>query len=284
MKKNLILIIAFFQSLFIPGAFCQKLSQIDFYGIASKDTERNMLSMTEDIFLAQLKELEYNIEDKRKSSFSEDFFSGAADFSASDIPETGYFYAVISKISQNDWEMRLTLKIHGYEEPKTAVSNYNSYYKILMDSKVSLRGIVENLAKNYSGENSPEKKIGRISFESLAGSWNDGKYLNKIVIMRGGRGFVIFKNGAPMNISVKINDEPDGTQSIKISQTSGNNASYFPEIDRQKALENAMQAEPVVWNFKMESPDVLSGTIETLVQTENGRIERKELPSKWTKN
>lgn len=284
MKKNLILIIAFFQSLFIHEAFCQKLSQIDFYGIASKDTERNMLSMTEDIFLAQLKELEYNIEDKRKSSFSEDFFSGAADFSASDIPETGYFYAVISKISQNDWEMRLTLKIHGYEEPKTAVSNYNSYYKILMDSKVSLRGIVENLAKNYSGENSPEKKIGRISFESLAGSWNDGKYLNKIVIMRGGRGFVIFKNGAPMNISVKINDEPDGTQSIKISQTSGNNASYFPEIDRQKALENAMQAEPVVWNFKMESPDVLSGTIETLVQTENGRIERKELPSKWTKN
>lgn len=284
MKKNLILIIAFFQSLFIPEAFCQKFSQIDFYGIASKDTEKNMLSMTEDIFLAQLKELEYNIEDKRKSSFSEDFFSGAADFSASDIPETGYFYAVISKISQNDWEMRLTLKIHGYEEPKTAVSNYNSYYKILMDSKVSLRGIVENLAKNYSGENSPEKKIGRISFESLAGSWNDGKYLNKIVIMRGGRGFVIFKNGAPMNISVKINDEPDGTQSIKISQTSGNNASYFPEIDRQKALENAMQAEPVVWNFKMESPDVLSGTIETLVQTENGRIERKELPSKWTKN
>lgn len=284
MKKNLILIIAFFQSLFIQEAFCQKLSQIDFYGIASKDTERNMLSMTEDIFLAQLKELEYNIEDKRKSSFSEDFFSGAADFSASDIPETGYFYAVISKISQNDWEMRLTLKIHGYEEPKNAVSNYNSYYKILMDSKVSLRGIVENLAKNYSGENSPEKKIGRISFESLAGSWNDGKYLNKIVIMRGGRGFVIFKNGAPMNISVKINDEPDGTQSIKISQTSGNNASYFPEIDRQKALENAMQAEPVVWNFKMESSDVLSGTIETLVQNENGRIERKELPSKWTKN
>lgn len=284
MKKNLILIIAFFQSLFIPEAFCQKFSQIDFYGIASKDTEKNMLSMTEDIFLAQLKELEYNIEDKRKSSFSEDFFSGAADFSASDIPETGYFYAVISKISQNDWEMRLTLKIHGYEEPKTAVSNYNSYYKILMDSKVSLRGIVENLAKNYSGENSPEKEIGRISFESLAGSWNDGKYLNKIVIMRGGRGFVIFKNGAPMNISVKINDEPDGTQSIKISQTSGNNASYFPEIERQKALENAMQAEPVVWNFKMESPNILSGTIETLVQTENGRIERKELPSKWTKN
>lgn len=284
MKKNLILLIAFLQSLFVSEAFSQKLSQIDFYGIASKDTEKNMLSMTEDIFLAQLKELEYNIADKRKSSFSEDFFSGTADFSASDVPETGCFYAVISKISQNDWEMKLILKIHGCEEPKTSVSNYNSYYKILMDSKVSLRGIVENLAKNYSAEDSSEKKISRISFESLAGSWNDGKYLNKIVIMRGGRGFVIFKNGAPMNISVKINDEPDGTQTIEISQTSGNNASYFPEIDRPKALETAMQAAPVVWKFKMEAPDILSGTIETLVQNENGRIERKELPSRWTKN
>ena len=167
MKKNLILLIAFLQSLFVSEAFSQKLSQIDFYGIASKDTERNMLSMTEDIFLAQLKELEYNIADKRKSSFSEDFFSGTADFSASDVPETGCFYAVISKISQNDWEMKLILKIHGCEEPKTSVSSYNSYYKILMDSKVSLRGIVENLAKNYGAEDSAEKKSAEFHLKAL---------------------------------------------------------------------------------------------------------------------
>lgn len=283
MKKRFILVLAVFQSLFIAQAFSQKLKQIDFYGIASKDAEKNMLSMTGDIFFAQLKELEYNITDRRSENFSDDFFYGTADFSASEKTETGCFYAVISKIDSTNWEMTLVLKIYG-EEAKTAQKTYNSYYKILMESKTSLRGIVENLARNSDEKKSEEEKINTITLENLAGSWNDGKYLNKIVIMRGGRGFVIFKNGASMNISVKIEQEENGFQTIKILQTSGANASYFPEIDRQKALELAMDSEPISWTFKMTEPNVLSGTVETLVQNETGKIERKPVPSKWTKN
>ena len=87
-----------------------------------------------------------------------------------------------------------------------------------------------------------------------------------------------------MNISVKIEQEENGFQTIKILQTNGANASYFPEIDRQKALELAMDSEPISWTFKMTEPNVLSGTVETLVQNETGKIERKPVPSKWTKN
>ncbi len=283
MKKRLILVLAVFESLFISQAFSQKLKQIDFYGIASKDAEKNMLSMTGDIFFAQLKELEYNISDKRTENFSDDFFYGSADFSSSDKPETAYFYAVISKIDATDWEMYLILKTYG-KEAKTAKKSYNSYYKILMESKTSLRGIVEELADNSEEKKSAEEKIGEITLENLAGSWNDGKYLNKIVIMRGGRGFVIFKNGASMNISVKIEKDENVSQTVKILQTSGNNASYFPEIDRQKALELAMNAEPISWTFRLEEKNVLSGTVETLVQNESGKIERRQVPSKWTRN
>ncbi len=284
MKKRFILVLFIFQSLFVFQAFSQSLRQIDFYGIASKDTEKNMLSMTGDIFFAQLKELEYNISDKRTETFSENFFNGRTDFSSSEKPETAYFYAVISKIDANDWEMKLVLKTYGSEEAKTATKNFNSYYKILMESKTSLRGIVENLARKTDETKQEEAKIGRITLENLAGSWNGGKYLNKIVIMRGGRGFVIFKNGASMNISVKIEDEENGNQTVKILQTSGNNASYFPEIDRQKALELAMNAEPISWTFKMKEKNILSGTAETLVQNESGTIERKPILSEWTKN
>lgn len=284
MKKRLILVLSVFQTLFVFQVFSQNLRQIDFYGIASKDTEENMLSMTGDIFFAQLKELEYNISDKRTENFSEDFFSGRTDFSSSEKPETAYFYAVISKIDSADWEMKLVLKTYGSDEAKTATKNYNSYYKILMESKTSLRGIVETLAKNSDEKKSEETKIGRITLENLAGNWSGGKYLNKIVIMRGGRGFVIFKNGASMNISVKIESGENGLQTVKILQTSGNNASYFPGIDRQKALELAMNAEPISWTFKMEEKNILSGTIETLVQDESGAIGRKSVPSEWTKN
>lgn len=284
MKKRLILVLSVFQTLFVFQAFSQNLRQIDFYGIASKDAEKNMLSMTGDIFFAQLKELEYNISDRRAENFADDFFNGRTDFSLSEKPETAYFYAVISKIDAADWEMKLVLKTYGSEEAKTATKNYNSYYKILMESKTSLRGIVETMAKNSDEKKSEEEKVGSITLENLAGNWNGGKNLNKIVIMRGGRGFVIFKNGASMNISVKIENEDDGSQTVKILQTSGNNASYFPGIDRQKAMELAMSAEPISWTFKMKEKDILSGTTETLVQNESGEIERKQIPSEWTKN
>ena len=275
MKRRLIPALAVFQILLISNAFPKSLAQIDFYGIASKDTEKNMLSMTEDIFFAQLKELEYTINDRRSENFSEDFFSGNADFSQSEKPDTGIFYAVISKIDAAD----------GHKEPETESKIYNSYYKILMESKTSLRGIVENLAKTSGEENKTENNgAGSFSLENLAGNWSDGKFLSKIVIMRGGRGFVIFKNGASMNISVKIEQDENQAQSVKIVQTSGNNASYFPEIDRQKALELAMTAEPIRWTFKMEKTGILSGTVETLVQSESGKIARKSVFAQWTKN
>ena len=110
MKRRLIPALAVFQILLISNAFPKSLAQIDFYGIASKDTEKNMLSMTEDIFFAQLKELEYTIKDRRSENFSEDFFSGNADFSQSEKPDTGIFYAVISKIDAAEWKMELVLK------------------------------------------------------------------------------------------------------------------------------------------------------------------------------
>lgn len=285
MKRRLIPALAVFQLLLISNAFPKSLAQIDFYGIASKDTEKNMLSMTEDIFFAQLKELEYTINDRRSENFSEDFFSGNADFSQSEKPDTGIFYAVISKIDAAEWKMELVLKTHGHKEPETENKIYNSYYKILMESKTSLRGIVENLAKTSGEENKTENNgAGSFSLENLAGNWSDGKFLSKIVIMRGGRGFVIFKNGASMNISVKIEQDENQAQSVKIVQTSGNNASYFPEIDRQKALELAMTAEPIRWTFKMEKTGILSGTVETLVQSESGKIARKSVFAEWTKN
>lgn len=156
MKRRLIPALAVFQILLISNAFPKSLAQIDFYGIASKDTEKNMLSMTEDIFFAQLKELEYTINDRRSENFSEDFFSGNADFSQSEKPDTGIFYAVISKIDAAEWKMELVLKTQGHKEPETENKIYNSYYKILMESKTSLRGIVENLAKTSGEENKTE--------------------------------------------------------------------------------------------------------------------------------
>lgn len=73
--------------------------------------------------------------------------------------------------------MELVLKTQGHKEPETENKIYNSYYKILMESKTSLRGIVENLAKTSGEENKTENNgAGSFSLENLAGNWSDGKF------------------------------------------------------------------------------------------------------------
>lgn len=281
MKKKLFFL--FFCTILPFSIFCEVITQIDFYGIASKDAEKNMLLMTEDVFFAQLKELKFNILDKRYDNFSDDFFNNLADFSSSSSPETRYFYATILKLESGKWEVNFYLNQYNSNKQESDKKIYDSYYKILMESKINLQAIVENLAEkqNKTGE---EKTLNEdFTLESLAGSWNGGKDINKIILMRGGRGFVIFKNGASMNISLKIKTDENGLKKIEAVQTSLPNASFFPEIDRKKALENAANEKPILWNLDFKNQNLLSGTVETLIQNEAGEVIRKELPAEWKK-
>lgn len=283
MKAKTFFIAAILYPLFVHSVFAENLKQIDFYGVASKDTEKNMLSMTEDLFFAQLKELNYTIEDKRYENFSTDYFSNTCDFSASNKHGTAAVFAVITKLDSGKWEMKINFLEYNNSAPRTMAQVYDSYYKILMESKNSLTSTLTELMSTSSVKtnvlsDSPEE----ITLEDLAGSWNGGKYINKIIIMRGGRGFVIFKNGASMNISVKI-EKNEGIQNINIVQTSGNNASYFPEIERKKALEAAMSANPIFWNLKPVNKNTLTGTENTLTEDSAGNIKESSVSVTWKK-
>lgn len=246
-----------------------------------------MLSMTEDLFLAQLKELSYTIVDKRYENFSLDYFSASTDFSASNKQGIAIIYMVISKLESGKWQMQTNLLENNSKNPKTTTQDYDSYYKILMESKTSLSKNLSELLSDSSSKiattnSSVSENKPSLTLDDLAGSWDGGKYINKVIIMRGGRGFVIFKNGASMNIFVKI-ETSDANQIVSVVQTSGNNASYFPEIERQKALEVAMNANPISWNFRAYGTTTLKGTVKTLTADANGNISEGTLPSEWKK-
>lgn len=283
MKLKTFFIATILYPLFVCSIFAEDLKQIDFYGVASKDTEKNMLSMTEDLFFAQLKELSYTIEDKRYENFSSDYFSNACDFSASNKKGTAAIFAVITKLDTGKWEMKINFLEYNNTAPRTTDQVYDSYYKILMESKSSLTSTLTQLMSTSSAKtNASSDSSEEITLEALAGSWNGGKYINKVIIMRGGRGFVIFKNGASMNISVKI-EKNEGIQSVNIIQTSGNNASYFPGIERKKALEAAMSAKPISWNLKPVDKNTLTGTENTLTEDSAGNIKESSVSATWKK-
>jgi hypothetical protein len=167
---------------------------------------------------------------------------------------------------------------------------YSSYYKILTEAKQSLDNLVakiragtaakKNAANDDEQAASPQAQQ-TVSTQSIAGTWLGEKNIDKIIILRGGRGFVIYKNGASMNITVRIAD--DGI--VHIKQAGNSNASFFPELPRKTALENAKNAAPIEWLFTLVDAVTLSGQKKTLVSAPDTKtgVTEGTVPVTWQK-
>ena len=125
-----------------------------------------------------------------------------------------------------------------------------------MESKVTLKETIKQLIESNNSVSlnssntetvsfSSENNDNTISTENLSGTWSGEENIDKIVILRGGRGFVIFKNGASMNITVENKDNQ-----IVITQKGRSNASFYPELERNTALNAALSADPIEWILK----------------------------------
>lgn len=264
MKNFIALFLAVFISL---PLYSQAKYSIDYYGIVADEVDDNMSKMTSDLYYTQLCEINtYTVEDKR------------TDIRMQSVPKTESFsdgkisfYAVITK-KENSSKWISTISI--YDSSKKSVfseaKEYDSFYKILMEPKATLKETIQSLLSGSSsavsqGSAGTSKGTAKVqSTEFLSGTWSGEDSIDKIVIMRGGRGFVIFKNGASMNITVEI-QSAGSAQNIVITQNGKANASFFTEIPREVALKEAVNANPIKWVLQIDDDDTLSGTKTTLI-------------------
>lgn len=242
--------------------------KVDFYGVVCSDADSNMVSMTENLYFTQLGELEsVSVTDKRNDTFSKSYLtSGQPDFSSSSADSLA-FYALITKNKDGSDRWISTLVITNCSDGKiyTNRKEYDSYYKILMESKAALQAVFKQLVASSSDTPKTSSFSAQISTEDIAGTWSGENFIDKIVILRGGRGFIIFKNGASMNIKVEISQNENGSSVITITQAGHSNASYFPELDRKTALESAPDAAPIEWIMTLSDANTMNGTKKTLV-------------------
>lgn len=265
-------------------AYAAAQSPVAFCGVVSRDAEGSMVKMTEDLYYTQLGSIEgVEVIDRRKSGFASSYLaSGAPDFSA--VPENKVFFALIRKISDDKWTCALCMANSG--TVRQVDKTYSSYYKILMENKAvlltSFKALLEGEGETVTDGSAQDGGDGGTSDEdiaalppaqpkaastdSLAGTWIGEDGVEKAVILRGGRGFIIFSNGATMNIKIEIND---GGQ-VMITQAGRSNASFFPELPRQVALNAAAGAEPIVWTLSFEGERVLKGQKRTLIASGKG--------------
>lgn len=278
-KKLFALIISV--CLFNIPAFSQSKYTIDYFGIVANGVDDNMSKMTSDLYYTQLCEInDYSVNDKRVG------------IRMASTPDTSDFedgkislYAVISKKENTSkWISTITIFDSSKNATLSEAKEYDSFYKILMEPKAALQDTISSLlsgggksvAAAASGTTTPKSTSKIQSTEFLSGTWGGEDTIDKIVIMRGGRGFVIFKNGSSMNITVEI--KTDGaSQNIVITQNGKANASFFPELPREVALKEAVNAQPIKWIFNVNDDDTLSGTKSTLILSdgvaENGTLD-----------
>ncbi|MCQ2575484.1 MAG: hypothetical protein MJ162_01995 [Treponema sp.] len=257
---------------------------IDYYGLVSNEIDTNMSKMTSDLYYTQLREINsFTINDKRETPFLTDIPSS----SVLD-KENLSFYTIISKNDENKWTACLTLVDNNTNTIRTEAKEYDSFYKILMEPKATLQTSLKNLIENKTEETETSKNSNKntaaengsmITTEFLSGDWSGEDNIDKIIIMRGGRGFVTFSNGATMSIEI-AGTKADDTTYITISGKGKPNASYFTEINRQAALKAAVTAEPIKWEFILLNDNTLSGLKHTLAEA-NGDIVPGTFDSVW---
>ena len=233
--------------------------------------------MTEDMFIKQLSEITTNVTDKRSEK------SNLQNVLQTENSNT-IFYIDIKKIpnTAGKWSSVFYIK-NPQKKTNIYTKEYDSYYKILVESKYFLSEIFSN-NDAQKNKNQAQSTMNFVSTEKIAGTWIGEKFVNKIVILRGGRGFVIFNNGASMNISINIQTDSSGKNYVNIKQTSSANASFFPEIPRKNALEIASTTEPIEWNLSLFDENILKGEKHTITLLEQSNTPQKTtIPVEWKK-
>lgn len=225
-----------------------------FYGVESNSASSRDISMVQDLFFNQLSSLNnLTVTDRRGTTYT-------AEKNAGSLPRSGaIFYLEITE-SDGYWycifygELPETGKKARYEK------KYDSFYRILTEARSTIQAVISSLDAPDASSALPQSDSLHPSIDRIAGTWIGGEFIDKIVILRGGRGFVIYKNGASMNISVDIRDK-----TVIFRQAGKPNASFFPNIPREIALVSAQKADPIEWRMELTDENTLSGYQHSLV-------------------
>ena len=267
LKKSTIFSLFFF----IITAICSAQNyNIDYYGIVSNEIDANMSKMTSDLYYTQLSEINnFSVSDMRTSPS----LSTRPDSSAFADGKLSFF-TLISKDAKSDkWITTYFVVDKIKNEEHSKKKTYDSFYKILMEPKDVLKDTIKQLIENDNSataitaglqESDPSKSSAIVSTEELSGTWGGEENINKVVIMRGGRGFVIFNNGASMNITVELSGSGE-SKKVLITQKGNSNASFYPELKRTLALSAAVSAEPIKWTLTLTDNNTLEGIKNTLL-------------------
>ena len=202
-------------------------------------------------FIKELKT--YTIFDLRKEPVPADF--------PADTAIDYIFFGVLEEVPEG---LKLELILKGRKDQFTRIISkvYGSINKILLDSRLLVFNLfdfsvpLEQLARSLP-QTEQNTEFGYIdTVDSLAGSWKGEPGLDRVMILRGGRGMAVFSSGVSVSLDLKIDNGY-----LLVTQKGSLQPRQFLNLPDAIAQQAVQQTNPPQWRF-LVSPDkkILSGT------------------------
>ena len=220
---------------------------------ASPMTEQTAQTVDNLVF-SFIKELKtYTIFDLRSQSVPADFPND---------PAIDYiFFGALEEVPEG---IKLELILKGRKDQFTRIISkvYDNINKILLDSRLLVFNLfdfsvpLEQLARSLP-QTEQNTEFGYIeTVDSLAGSWKGEQGLDRVMILRGGRGMAVFSSGVSVSLDLKIDNGY-----LLVTQKGSLQPRQFLNLPDEIARQAVQKTNPPQWRF-LVSPDkkILSGT------------------------
>lgn len=244
----------FLIALVSAGYHAYAAARVAVYHLQAPTMSDQTVQSVDNLVYSFIKELKnYTIIDLRTETAPETFPPNlAAEF---------LFFGVLEEVPQG---IKLELVLKGREDQLTrAISKvYDNLNKILLDSRllilnlfdfsVTLEKLADMTLEDVGGADlEPVETI-----DSLAGSWKGESGLDRIMILRGGRGMALFSSGVSVSLEFKIENGY-----LLVTQKGALQPRQFLNLPDGIAKEATQKVQPPRWRFLVSADKkMLSGT------------------------
>lgn len=257
----------------------QTLPSVAAFAIGTTDADGYVTKTVNDLVFSFILEMRsYRVNDLRTESLPTDL----------SVP-AGIDYLFYGSLSQQPNGVRLELVLRGgpLDITRKISRVFENTNRVLLESRMLVRDLFDlniSLPDPVAGHqvaSGPGPQTSLPSIDSLSGTWSGESGVEKIMILRGGRGIMILTSGVSISLTLEYQDSL-----LVIRQKGALNPRQFLDLPEKVAKEASQTLQPPEWDMAPgQDKNVLTGVKKTAKVTHNGDaivdIVPEEVPIEW---
>lgn len=291
-QKKRILVLVYLLLTAVISVQAQSVPSVAVFSLYSNDLSENVTVSVNDLIFSFIRELRtYRTVDMRSDALPLDM----------GVPD-GTDYLFFGTITSQPDGIKLELVLKGGPLGVTRLISrvYENSNRILLESRMLVRDLFDQSVRlpdpddpvyTHNGpeqqpappETNPETTdlVSVTSIDSLAGSWEGESGIERIMLLRGGRGVAVLSSGVSISLEVVVSNGD-----LVVRQKGNANPRQFDDLPDPVARQAANVAPPLEWRFLISrDQQTLSGTKKTVVIKNDGKniltMESAEYPVSW---